>query len=99
MAKRFVSYEAVALIDQLKRWAFAVLISIVWDAFSSLIILGEDVFWKFNLVDQLYSNAGTTPGDVFILVWVTGQMLILFTVTLWNTGLLGYVWEWLNTNL
>jgi hypothetical protein len=94
-----VNYEAVPLLIQMKRWAFVVLLSIVWDAFTTFLILGEDVFWKFTLVDQLYANAGTNPGDVFILVWVTGQMFILSFVILWNTGLLGYIWEWLNTNL
>ena len=99
MRKQQVQLQVPNLLLQLKRWMFAVAISIVWDAFSTLLILGEDVFWKFQLVDQLYSRIGTTTGDTFILVWTLGESLIIGLVILWNLGLLGYIRDWGDANI
>jgi len=94
-----VVLQVPSLFIMLKRWFFAFLVSIVWDAFTILIILGEDVFWKLNFVDTIYSNISTNPGDVFTFVWVTGQILLLSVVIVWNTGILGYIRDWGEANL
>jgi hypothetical protein len=94
-----VRLEVPPLVTQLYRWGFAVLVSIVWDAFTILVFLGEDVFWKLNFVDTIYSNVGTSPSDVFTTVWVTGQMLIIAVFILWNAGILGYIRDWSEANL
>lgn len=97
--KQLVKLQVPSILVQLKRWTVCVLLSIVWDAFTILLILGEGVFWKLNLVETIYTNMASNPADLFVTVWVTGQMLILALFILWNIGLLGYLRDWADANL
>jgi hypothetical protein len=45
------------------------LTAFIW-SIEIISILGEDVFWKFQVIDKAISTYGTTTGDIFILVSV-----------------------------
>ena len=48
---------------------------------SAYVIMGEDVYWKVNLVDTIYSNIGTSPNDV----WNAYALFSLMTI--WAVGM------------
>ena len=50
-------------------------------------ILGEDVFWKFNFVDNLIIRQGTNLGDIFIFVSVVTYGLIWGIGMFWVVGM------------
>src|SRR5713101_8637007 len=71
------------VITMFYRFMFLALLQIAWIPFSALIIMGEDVFWKLNFVDQWYSNFGTNPLDMWTFVYLTVYMLIWVIGVFW----------------
>ena len=51
------------------------LTAFIW-SIEIITILGEDVFWKFNFIDNLITRQGTSLGDIFIFVSVITYGLI-----------------------
>jgi hypothetical protein len=70
-----------SIISMLKRSMFLFFFTaFVW-SIEIISILGEDVFWKFQVIDRAVTTYGTTIGDIFILVSVMTYGLI------WGIGL------------
>lgn len=67
----------------IRSFALAVLNLGVW-AIELILILGEDVFWKFNFVDNIYTRLGTNTFDTMTFTVVITWFLI------WGVG--GIVW-------
>lgn len=80
----------------LKRWTFDILFMIAFTAFSVVGILGENTLWHLDFVDTLYSALGTNEYSMFIFVWVTGFVLDVFVMILWNAGILGWLMDWID---
>lgn len=70
-------------------FALFILTAGIW-AVEIVLILGEDVLWKFNFVDQIYNNIGTNTFDTFTLVsigtWflIWGPMAIIWVLGYWD---------------
>jgi len=75
------------------RFLFLTLLQIAWIPFSALIIMGEDVFWKFNFVDQLYANIPTNPLDVWTFIYLSVYMIIWFIGGFWAVGVFDWVFR------
>ena len=75
---------------------FLVLVNIAVGFISMFLILGEDVFWKLNLIDQLYTNIGTNTFDVFQTVFIVEFILIWGLGGLWIMGFFGRMWNLIN---
>lgn len=63
------------------------LFNIAYFAITLVLIQGEDVLWKFKLVDLWYSNAGTNPQDVWTFVAIAGFGLIWGVGMFWVVGM------------
>ena len=81
------------LIQMCIRSFILLFLNIAVGVFSMVLILGEDVFWQLQTVDNWYARAGTTPGDVFTLVFVAEFVIIWGFGAFWITGFLGMLWK------
>lgn len=81
------------LVSMMLRSFILFLFNIALTSVSMVLILGEDVFWKLQTIDNWYTRAGTTPGDVFTLVFVAEFVIIWGFGSFWVSGLLGMIWK------
>ena len=75
-----------SIISMVVRCGALMLITIFYWAITLILIQGEDVFWKFNVVDLWYSRAGTNPQDVWTFVAIGGYGLIWGIGMFWVVG-------------
>ena len=75
-----------SIITMFLRCLILSIISIGFFAIATITILGEDVFWTFNLVDKLYSNIGTNPNDVWTVTVLYGWLFIWGVGMFWVVG-------------
>lgn len=57
----------------------------IW-SIEIITILGEDVFWKFQFIDNLISRQGTNLGDIFIFVSIATYGIIWGLGMFWVVG-------------
>lgn len=77
------------VITMFHRYLFLLLVQIAWMIFSAVIIMGEDVLFRFAFVDLIYSNIGTNPNDVWTFVYISGMMIIWGVGAFWAVGAFG----------
>ena len=65
-----------SIISMVKRCMFLFFVTAFIWSIEIISILGEDVFWKFQVIDRAITIYGTTVGDIFILVSVMTYGLI-----------------------
>lgn len=94
--QRQVVLHSIPLQQQLYRWTFYLIFEIAYTALSALWIMGENVYWKLNFVDQLYTNFGTNEFDVWTFQWETITFIGIFVMILWNAGILGWLMDWID---
>jgi hypothetical protein len=69
----------------LKRSMFLFFLTAAIWAIEIFVVQGENVFWTFAFVDQMYRNANTNPQDVslfivdvtYILIWGLGMWWVV----------------------
>lgn len=97
--KKAVEFHPAGLLVALKRWVFFILWEIAFTGFSIVLIMGEDVFWKLNFVDNIYTRLNTNTGDTWIFTWITVTFTGISLMILWNAGILGWLSDWAEANL
>lgn len=97
--KKSVSIHPAGMLLSLKRWVFFILFFIAYTAFTIILIMGEDVFWRLGFIDQWYTNFNTNTGDVWIFVEMVGFVGGISLMILWNAGILGWLSDWAEANL
>jgi hypothetical protein len=72
---------------------FLLIVNIAIGMISLVLILGEGTYWRLNFIDNLYKLMQTTPGDVFITVFIVEFVLIWGLGGLWIMGFYGQIWN------
>lgn len=83
-----------SILQMLFRCGMLTVLNIGLWAIEIILIQGENVFWKFSFINQLYTDIASNPQDVSLLVVVTTWFLI------WGMGgiiwVLGYWDKWVD---